>query len=903
MSDTRPNPDSLLARIQAEERSPNRGKLKIFFGAAPGVGKTYAMLEAARSEAKAGADVLVGFVESHARPDTQALLLGLEILPRRVIDYRGITHTEFDLEAALKTHPHLLLVDELAHTNAPGVTHAKRWQDVEQLLAAGINVYTTLNVQHLESLNDIVARITGVTVRETVPDSVFFAADEVEVVDLPPDDLLERLREGKVYLPPQAAIAVENYFRKGNLIALRELALRRTAERVNAQMEDWRRAHDIQATWPAAERLLVCVGPSPLSSRVVRAAARMARGLQAPWLAVHVETPLSAGMPEVDRTRLAHNLELAEQLGAETVTLSGATIVEEVVSYAQTRNVTKIIIGKPRESRWRELLRGSVVYELTRQSGAIDVYVISGDTDDSRRPEHRVRGPTASYRGYLWATAAVAICTGIGWLLLIEQFHLVNIVMVYLLGVVAISLRCGQGPSVLTSILAVAAFDFFFVPPRFTFAVDDAQYLLTFAVMLVTGLTITALTGRLKLHADFAQGREQRTAALYALCRDLAAVETVHEIVQTVVRHAGEALDASVALLLPDDKGRVATHPTVSGGFDPDDKDQGVAQWVFDHRQEAGLGTRTLTGANALYIPMLVSGGCLGVLGVRPAAPHPVLLPEQIHLLEVFASQAAASLERANLAAEAEQARVQVEGERLRNALLSAVSHDLRTPLAAIAGASSTLLDDGHPLDANTRRDLLQMISEEVDALNRLVGNLLDMTRLEAGVITLQRDWQSTEEIVGAALHRLTARLKDHPIATRLAADLPLTYVDGMLIQQVLVNLLENAAKYSPPKSPIEISARLSGQRLIVEVADRGQGFPPDQEQMIFEKFFRLASSNSRAGAGLGLTICRGIVELHGGRIHARNRPGGGAILTFELPIERQAPEVVVPPRETTAAT
>ncbi|HEV3235663.1 MAG TPA: sensor histidine kinase KdpD [Gemmataceae bacterium] len=888
MTEKRPDPDALLAKVKAEEAKQIRGKLKIFFGAAPGVGKTYAMLEAGRKEGKAGADVVVGYVEPHIRPETQALVLGLDLLPRRQVPYYSSTLQEFDLEAALARDPQLLLVDELAHTNAPGCTHAKRWQDVEQLLQAGITVYTTLNVQHLESLNDIVAQITGVIVRETVPDSVFEAADEVELVDISPDDLVERLREGKIYVPHQAARAIENFFRKGNLIALRELALRRMAERVSAQMEKYRLEHAISDTWPTNERLLVCVGPSPLSSRLIRTTRRIAASLKAPWLAVNVETLKTARISDADRLRLNQNLQLAEQLGAETVTLSGQNLVDEVLAYARNRNVTKIIVGKSLQPRWKEFLRGSFVYELTRQSGDIDVYVISGDPEETPPPVARSALKSRNPANYFWAVLVVAFCTGLGYLMF-QHFELVNIVMVYLLGVVAISMRFGRGPSIVASFLSVAAFDFFFVPPLLTFAVADTEYLFTFAVMLATGLVISTLTSRVKAQAELARKRERRIAALYSLSRELAATQDITEIVDAVARHCGTAFDAQVAILLPDQNRRVE----VKGGlatnsFTPDEKDRGVAQWVFDHGEKAGYGTMTLPGADALYLPLNVKTGAVGVMGMRPTELGRLLEPDQVHLMEAFAGQAAVAIERANLAAEAERVRVLIESERLRNSLLSAVSHDLRTPLTAIAGASSTLIQGEKNVSPAARRELLESIYDEAESLNHLVSNLLDMTRLEAGGLTVQKEWQSVEELVGAVLNRLSPKLANRPIDTKIPADLPLISVDAILIQQVLLNLFENADKYSPPDRPIEVMASSQARTVTLEVSDHGPGLPPGDEKRVFEKFYRSPTTSSRSGAGLGLTICRGIIELHGGKIWAKNRDGGGTTFGFSLPVEEQ---------------
>ena len=896
MGDARPDPDALLARLQAEEAKRRRGKLKVFFGAAPGVGKTYSMLEAGRKLARDGADVVVGYVEPHSRPETQALVLGLDVLPRQQVAYRGAKLWEFSLDAALARRPQLILVDELAHTNAPGLTHAKRWQDVMQLLDAGIDVYTTLNVQHLESLNDVVAQITGVVVRETVPDSVFEQADEVELVDLAPDDLLERLREGKVYVPREAERAMENFFAKGNLIALRELALRRTAERVGAQMEDYREAHAVAGTWPARERLLVCVGPSPFAARLVRATRRMAVGLKAPWVAVHVETPAEANRSEADRERLAQTFQLAEQLDGETAALSGHDLADELIHYARSRNVTKIIVGKPNRPRWREWFGGSLVYELTRKCGDIDVYVISGDPERTEPSAVRPAAPHTAPRAYLWALLVVAVCTGIGGLLSqYLYFQPTNLVMLYLLGVVAIAWRWGRGPSILASVLSVAAFDFFFIAPQLTFAVQDTQYLWTFAVMLVTAFVISTLTARVKFQAESARGRERRTASLYAASRQLAATQSRDQIARAAVPHIAEAVDARVVVLLPDNDRRLVPLGADIGGFVPGPHDEAVANWVLQHGQTAGRGTATLPGAVGVYLPLTASHGVVGVLGIVPNEAKGSLGRDQLHLLQTFAGLVGLALERADLAREAERIRLQMETERLRSSLLSAVSHDLRTPLSVITGAASTLLEGDAPLDPQVRRELLVSVLEEAERLNRLVANLLDMTRLEAGALEVRKEWQSLEEIVGAALGRLSRQLKDHPVAARIQPDLPLVPMDDLLIQQVLVNLLENAVKYAPAGTPIEVRASAEEGFLGVEVADRGPGLPPADVERVFEKFYRTSDSTGRPGAGLGLAICRGIVELHGGKIHAQNRGDGGAVFRFTLPLAASPPTVPSP--------
>ncbi|HSX81007.1 MAG TPA: sensor histidine kinase KdpD [Candidatus Saccharimonadia bacterium] len=891
----------MLARMQEEETHQARGKLKIFFGATAGVGKTYAMLEAAQARHAEGVDVVVGWVDTHGRAETEALLHGLEILPHRPVAYRGTTLDTFDLDAALARHAMLILVDELAHTNAPGARHPKRWQDVEELLDAGINVYTTMNVQHLESLNDVVAQITGVVVRETIPDSILEQADEVELIDLPPDDLLQRLREGKVYTAQQAAQAIHNFFRKGNLIALRELALRCTADRVDAQMQVYRRDHAIAETWPTTERILVCVSPSPLAARLVRATRRMATRLRAEWLVVYVETPAHLRLPAADRDRVVQTLRLADQLGAETVTLSAQNVSEELLTYARTRNVSKIVVGKPKRPRWREIMFGSVVEELIKHSGDIDVYVINGDQGDFRPWLTPFRERATDWLSYAWGLGSVTLCTVLAWQLF-SHLTEANLIMLYLLGVAVVAMRCGRGPAIWASVLSVAAFDFFFVPPYLTFAVADMAYLVTFIVMLFVALVISTLTIRLRQQAAAARQRERRTASLYAMSRELARMRSVDDLLQAAARHISAVFESRVALLLPQASGRLSPWqrgPETESSdavqrtmFVPGAREAGIAQWVYDHQHMAGLGTTTLPSAESLYLPLVAARGTVGVLGVLPAQPCLLLTPEQVALLETFASQTALALERALLAEEAQQAQLQVETERLRNSLLSSVSHDLRTPLTAITGATSTLLEEDRKLDAPTRHELLHTVHEEADRLNRLVSNLLAMTRLESGAIQVHKEWQPLEEVVGAALTRLDAPLRDRPLTTHLPADLPLVPLDSVLIEQVLINVLDNAIKYTPPGSPLALSAWTTDGAVTVEVADQGPGLSPGDEQRVFEKFYRAQRPGASSGAGLGLTICRGIIEAHGGHIWAKNRSGGGTALRFTLPLTGTPPAV-----------
>ena len=880
MPDRRPDPDELLVRVREQEARRTRGKLKVFFGAAAGVGKTYAMLEAARAQRAAGVDVVAGVVETHHRAETEALLAGVEMLPRRRVEYRGSTLEEFDLDAALARRPALLLVDELAHTNAPESRHPKRYQDVLELLDAGINVYTTLNVQHLESLNDLVAKITGVVVRETVPDSVLDQADDVELVDLPAEDLRRRLKEGKVYVPEQAAEAAEHFFREGNLIALRELALRHTAERVDAKMQRYRREHAIDTVWPVTEHVMVCIGPSPAGARLVRAGHRLAAQLAAPWVVAYVETAAQRSLGEEDRARVAQTLRLAESLGAETVTLTGTRMSDEILAYARSRNVSKLVIGKPTRGFWPRLFLGSIVDTLVRGSGEIDIYVISGDGTPTPTPRTRTRPRAGRPLPYAAAIATVLSSTLLAWLMF-PRFELSNIVMVYLLGVVVVAMRFGRAASVLASLLSVAAFDFFFVPPYFTFAVSDSQYLVTFLVMFVVALVISGLTVRTRDQAEAARTQERRTAALFSLSRELAAAREIAPLLEAAVRHLIEVFGGRIVILLPDATGRLEQRAGQLAPFNMDARDLAVAQWAFEHRAAAGSGTDNVPGAQMRFEPLSSSRGVVGVVGMRPAEPHAFDAPEQEHLLETFVSQVAVAVDRALLADEAQAAQVRMEAERVRNALLSAVSHDLRTPLTAITGAASAALEDEARIDAVTRRELLESIRDEAERLNRLVNNLLDVTRLESGSLRLRREWIPVEELVGVALARLAAPLRERKVTTRLPEDLPPVHVDGLLVEQVFINLIENATKHTPAGQPIDVEARREGDEVVVEVADRGPGLPAGQEQKIFDKFYGVGAGG---GAGLGLTICRAIVEAHGGRIGGQPRPGGGALFRFSLP-------------------
>jgi two-component system sensor histidine kinase KdpD len=882
--DARPDPDAILRRVQEEETRARRAKLKIFFGFAPGVGKTYRMLQVARDlliEEKP-VDVVVGVVETHGRFDTGALLLGLEILPRQRLEYRGRTLEEFDLDGALARRPNLLLVDELAHTNVPGSRHAKRWQDVLELLDAGIDVYTTVNIQHVESLNDVIAQITGIHVRETIPDSMLERADEIELVDIAPEELLTRLREGKVYLPEQARRAADQFFRHGNLLALRELALRRIAQHVDEDVREFREQHGVVATWPTGERILVCVGPAPSSGRLIRTTTRLAAGLRAPWVAAWVETIALAPLNDADRERLEEHLRLAESLGGSVVRLSGSSAAQALLEYARKQNVTRIVIGKPTHSRLRDRLRGSLLDDVVRGSGDIDVLVISGDPEEERSaPSPAAIAPATAWTAWLVAAALAGVATGVGWLLQ-RVMGVPDIEMLYLLAVGVAGLRLGRGPALLTAGLSVAAFDFLFVPPFLTFRVADLRYLLTFAMMFGVGVVLSELTARLRRQEQDARGREERTGALYALSTELAGAAEPAAVLDVTARLAGRALEAQAFGLRPDGSGALVVVAAYPSGSTLERNELGVARWVFEHGRPAGFGTDTLPGSRSLAVPLGGPEGSRAVLALLPEKAAP-LRAEQRSFLEALTRQGTLALERARLIEEARAAAVRARTEEMRSSLLSAVSHDLRTPLAAITGAA-TALRDGEVSPAS-RRDLVETVCEEAERLERQVRNLLDMTQLDSGRVDLRREWVPLEEIVGSTLARLEKLLGDRDVRVALARDLPLVWVDPILIEQLLVNLLENAVRYAPD-GPLEIEARRVGEQLELCVSDQGPGLPAEIRGRAFEKFVRGPKSAAR-GVGLGLAICRGVAEAHGGTIAAEDREGGGTRFRLTLPLAK----------------
>jgi two-component system sensor histidine kinase KdpD len=869
--DDRPDPDALLAHLKAEELREHRARLKIFFGASPGVGKTYAMLEAARRAKDDGIDLVIGVVETHGREETAALMAGLPVLPRRMIDYRGVQLGELDLEAALARKPELILVDELAHTNAPGSRHVKRWQDVLELLDAGIDVWSTLNVQHVESLGDVIQQITGVKVRETVPDVVIERADEMELVDLPPEELLERLAEGKVYVADQVARATQNFFQRGNLLALRELALRRTAERVDADVLAYRREHGIETTWPTRDRILVCVGPSPGSERLIRATKRMSEGLRAPWIAATVEVIAAPPLSTKDAERLEAHLRLVEQLGGSVVRLRGHRVAEALLDYARDHNVTRIVAGKPTHPRWRDRIRGSLLDALIRGSGPIEVHVIAPldpgvpPAEPATAPEQRGVWP------YLWSTVGIAAVTALG-LAAFPILTIADLTMLYLISIMVASLA-GRGPSLFASTIAVLALDFCFVPPRFTFAVSDARYLLTFFVMFGSGVVISTLMVRIRRQQRDAVQRERRTFALLAFTREVASATDETEVGVVAARHLEDGLDAAAAVLVSDDDGNLVP---AAGLMPLAGQDATVAQWAFEHRQSAGHGTDTIPGARVLAIPLADADEALGVIAIQRRKGAAMFDADQVHLLDALARQTTLALARVRLGERAKQAALRASTEELRSSLLSAVSHDLRTPLAVITGAATTLRDDGDKISAATRAELLASIVEDARRLERVLANLLQLTRVETG-LEPSREWVPADEVVGAALTRLEDALRGRAVEVDVPTDL-LLWIDPVLFEQVLINLIENALKHAAP--PLSISVKRTDGTIVIEVADRGPGLPRPAAQL-FEKFVRASTA---PGVGLGLAVVRAVVVAHGGAVTAENRPGGGALFRVVIP-------------------
>ena len=841
-----------------------------------------------------GSEVVIGYIEPHGRVETERLMEGLERLPTLPVRYRDIVRQEFDLDAALRRRPAILLVDELAHTNLSGgdppPRHPKRWQDIEEVLDAGIDVWTTVNIQHLESLNDVVAQITGVRQRETVPDRVFEQADEVELIDLPPDDLIARLKAGKVYVPDEIATAIERFFRKPNLMALRELALRRVADRVDVAVRAARGPVPGSRPWLARDRILVAIGPDQQSEQLVRAGKRMADALDADWSAVYVETPELLRLSEGERNRRIDLLRLAESLGAETVTLDGPTAAEVIHEYAHTRNATRVLVGAPKRLGWRAWIRPSTTTALMRRARRFDVMTIaeSGETPEVQ-PARGTKGGAIRWDRVGWGLLTTAICTAAGFAMF-PYFALTNIAMVYVLGATIAGLRLGRIAAVASAIANVAAFDFFFVPPRYTFAVSDVQYIVTFAVMLVVTLVIANLMASVRQQTRVAGARERRTALLYAMSRELAATRGIASMAQVAVKHVAEVFECEAVVLLPDEEGRLGPPQELPAEGSFREADLSIAQWVADKGRRAGLGSDTLPSAPALYLPLGDERQRLGVLAVLPQNRRRVLLPEQLHLLETFASQIGLALERARLTEATEEARVATESERLRNTLLASISHDLRTPLSVMAAAASTLARGSAALDEPTRKSLANSIEDKAQEMTDLISNVLDLTRLESGQVVLRRDWETLDDLAADALRRLDERARAHQFVIDLSPDLPAVHVDAALIVQVFGNLFDNVVKYTPAGTRTRVSAVADGPFVRVTVDDDGPGLPAGDPELLFEKFQRGTGEPATVGVGLGLAICRAIVRAHGGDIKAVRRLGRGAHFEFTLPATEPGP-------------
>jgi two-component system sensor histidine kinase KdpD len=844
------------------------------------------MLEAARLRKK-DTDVVVGIVETHGRGDTQALLEGLEVVPRRQVEYRNIKLMEMDIDAVLARHPQLVLVDELAHENTPGSRHPKRYQDIEELLEAGIDVYTTLNIQHIESGRNAVAQITGVWVREAVPDSFIDNAAEIEMVDLPPDELLKRLKEGRVYIPEQIAPATESFFRKGNLTALRELAMRTAGKHVDEQTLTYMKSHGITGPWPSAERLLVCVSPSPAGTRVVRNARRLAYQLGAEWFAIYVETPDVHLSPD-RQERLTSTLRMAERMGARVSTIQGNTIVSAVTEFAGKNNITKIVVGKSQRSWWQNLFGESIVNRLIRRSEHFDVYIVGGRGEPAQPEPSRTpaKGQSRNWRGYLQGLGLVVLATLLGQLIH-GLFAPTTIAMLYLLSVVIAAYLWGLGPSILVSVLGVLAFDFFHVPPYLTFAVADTQYVFTFLVLLLVGVIISFLALRVRRQTEAARRRERETAALYSLGRDLAVSSDLESYLRAIIKRAKETFGHDALVFLPDPQNKETLKPYAGiANTTIDENELAAAIWSFQHQRIVGHGTDTLPNAKARYLPLVTARGAVGVMAISAIdTSSGELTIEQGRLLEAYADLAAVAIESILLANEAQNAQVLRNTEKLQTALLNSVSHDLRTPLVSVIGVLSSLQEKGMHLDNAAKMNLIQVAREEAERLNHLITNLLDVSRIEAGAIKISRQASEVQDLVGAALEQLGSRAGTRSINMEIPAELPFVSVDFGLIVQTLVNVLDNALKYSPDGSPIDIRARQVGQEMQIEIADRGIGIPPQDLSHVFDKFYRIQRPDSVTGTGLGLSICKGIIEAHGGRIAAENRPGGGTIIRLVLPM------------------
>ena len=881
----RASPDALLALAKKE----GRGRLKIFLGAAPGVGKTFAMLTAARTEKTGGTDVVAGLIETHGRRETEALVEGFEFLPRQSIVYRNQIMKEFDLDAALARRPKLLLVDEYAHTNVPGSRHPKRWQDIDELLVAGIDVWTTLNIQHLESLNDVVLKITKVRVRETVPDTVFDKADEIILVDFPPDELLKRLAEGKVYVQDTAARAVESFFKPQNLTALRELALRRAAERIDVDLVSRMQAHAIEGPWAAGERILACIGPDPISPTVVRTAKRLADLMDAPWLAVTVERP-GANLDEAARARLDNAMKLATSLGGETQTLTGSDLPDELLRFSKFENVTQIVIGRSRGGYFNELLRRSLPHELVRRTQDIAIHVVTRETEPGpppRRPPFW-HGLTMAPLPFLYATAAVAVALGVGEALS-KLTPLPNLSIVFLMAVLFTAVNFGTWPAIYASLLSFLTYNFFFIEPVYTFTIAEPYELLALGIFLVVAVTTSALAGRAREQARVSAVRVRAMRRLYEFTRRLSGLASIDAVAEGAASEINASLGRAVVVLLAQGEELVLT-----AAWPPEDEldaaPMTAARWAYSHHEPAGADTATLPIIPWYFMPLRIGDKTLGVIGVAKTKDAAPLDSEGRALLDTLSEQTAAALERASLAREMVSAKTATETERVRNTLLASISHDFRTPLSSILGAATSLLGYSDKLEASARNDLLGQIKQEAEGLDEMVRNLLAITRIDSGALELRRDWIDLREIAERVVNAARRRGAVQQFEISLPADLPLVRADATLVEQAIGNVVANAVVHTPPQTRVAIDAVVTEDNVDLRITDDGPGILADTLPHIFDKFVKGAGAEpaaSRAdgsqGTGLGLAIAKGIMDAHGGAIAVESE-SRGACFTMSFP-------------------
>jgi two-component system sensor histidine kinase KdpD len=880
----RPDPDALLHALKKEEEEKTKAKLKIFFGMCAGVGKTYDMLKAAHEVKSKGIDVVIGYVETHRRVETEALIEGLPIIPRKIIEYKGTTLEEMDLDAVLSRKPQLVLVDELAHTNAPGSRHLKRYQDVQELLDNGIDVYTTLNVQHLESRADTVAQITGSIMRETVPDSIYEQADEVEIIDIPPDELLKRLHEGKVYLPDRSTHAIENFFRKGNLTALREMALRLTAERVDHQLRDYMQTQRISGPWKSGQRLLVAISYSPQSTTLIRWARRMAYTMNATLIAVYVET--SRQLSEEEKTQLQKNMKLARELGAEIVSTSDEDIAQALVRVARVQNATQILIGKPLRTF---SFKKSLLDNIIEKSGDLDVYVVGG-TEGQATGSKRFHIPDIQSRPLQYFIASAAVCVIALICFPLNSFLGYQAVsLILLLTIALLPLKLGAGPVLLAAALSALLWDYFFIPPRFTFFIGSGQDLLMvisyFAIASVTG----TLTARVRARERAVRQREEHAIALYSLTKDLAVASGQDEVARVAVLNLKKFFNAEITIFLSELDGDIFTKAHAASTYRVDEKEFTIPAWVYWNEKSAGKFTDTLPFAQATYYPMSGPRYPLGVIGVKPNQDRQ-FGTDQETLLQNFISQIASTLEREQLNELAKKSIAYVESERLYNTLFNSISHELRTPVAAIVSASESLRDRAASDNQQLRNDLVTEVHTAAERLNRLIDNLLDMTRLESAKILPKLDWCDMHDLINTSLKKLERELSTHVVTVDIMPEMPLLKLDFVLIEQAITNLLHNASLYTPEGSAVSIRVFIDDKDCVLMISDNGPGFPKDALPRIFEKFYRVPGTRA-GGTGLGLSIAKGFIAAHNGTIKVENGSVAGANFTIRLPLTSGAGE------------